>query len=62
MTRKLLLVDEIPTRQDAHCACLSIMGADIVVDDEPTEDDEEPAWGSNPFDILAHKEETGTHD
>ena len=54
------LIDEIPTKQDSHCLALNELGADVTSDD--AEDDEEIAWGSDPFDILAHKESLDNND
>lgn len=54
-----LLVDEIPTKQDALSTALIDIGADISID---TEADEDIAWGSDPFDILLHKEQVGNDD
>ena len=59
--RLRLLVDEIPTKQDALSQALVELGADIEVEVE-TEYDEDVAWGSDPFDILAHREACGLDD
>lgn len=51
------LHDERPSRQERECADL---GVDNLHDDrEPAED---IAWGSDPFDILAHRESLGLFD
>lgn len=55
-----LLVDEIPTKQDALSTALIELGADIEVGSKF--DDEEIAWGSDPFDILAHRQACGLDD
>jgi len=52
-----LLQYELPTRQAQHLDVLKAVGADISTDD--TDNDEEVAWGSDPFDIIAHREELG---
>lgn len=57
--RTRLLVDEIPTKQDALSTALADIGADINVD---TEGDDDIAWGSDPFDILAHRQACGLDD
>lgn len=45
------LHDEAPSKQDVQCQEL---GADFYPEDE----ENEPAYGADPFDILAHKQET----
>lgn len=47
------LSDEADTKQVQQCREL---GADLYVDDD--QDDDEPGYGADPFDILAHKQET----
>lgn len=48
------LIDETPTRQDQQIADL---GGDLYLDHQ--DDDEEPSYGSDPFDIISHREELG---
>jgi hypothetical protein len=48
-----LLQYEIPTRQAEQLTAL-----DQTDQLEDADDAEEVAWGSDPFDILAHKEST----
>jgi len=57
--RTRLLIDEIATRQDVQCQQLN---ADNLVDED--EDVESIAWGADPFNIIAHREEHGltNHD
>lgn len=45
------LLDEINTNQERQLAELPEFYADA-----PDDEDDEPAWGSDPFDILAFKE------
>ncbi len=50
------LVDELPTKQDAHVRSLG----DLYIDqcDEFDADGDLP-FGADPFDILAHRQEQG---
>ena len=48
------LLYEVPTQQDAQLNMLS----NLYPEDDDT-DDGEPAFGADPFDILAHKEDKG---
>lgn len=57
--RTRLLVDEIPNHQHSQLTHLVELGA-IVPDVEA--EDEEVAWGSDPFDIVAHREAMGLTD
>ena len=52
MSRMRPLIDE-QTKQSVQCQQL---GADLYPEHE---DDEEPTWGSDPFSIIAHREELG---
>jgi hypothetical protein len=56
MARRIALIDEAPTKQERQCESV---GADVELDSEFDETDIE--WGSDPFDILAHKEEAAAH-
>jgi hypothetical protein len=52
--RKHYLVDEAPSKQDQQIAAL---GADLYPLND--QDEDEPIWGSDPFSIIAHREELG---
>jgi hypothetical protein len=56
MSRRIALIDEVPTRQEQH---LAQVGADLYVEVESDCDEEEPSYGADPFDIVAHREELG---
>jgi hypothetical protein len=58
--RLRLLTDEVPTRQDVHLRALADLGVDLGPYDET--DTEDIAWGSDPFDILVHREAAGLTD
>lgn len=49
------LHDEAPTKQDIQCRDL---GADLYPDGDPDEYSDELEFGADPFDILAHKQES----
>lgn len=57
MKRKLLQ-DEIATAQDR---ALMLMEQDIWLSDTSSDEQDEPSWGSDPFDILAKLEEEQGH-
>jgi len=48
------LQDEVATAQDR---ALMLMEQDIWLSDTSSDEDDEPTWGSDPFDILAALEE-----
>lgn len=52
MARVTPLHDEPPSKQEQQCRAL---GADLYID-HSEDDDDAPGYGSDPFDILAHKE------
>jgi hypothetical protein len=49
-----LLNDELPTRQERQC---EQFGVDHLADNSDSPED--IAWGSDPFDIVAHREAHG---
>ena len=60
MTRhRITLVDEVSTKQEHHIEILASTGADVEV--ETDSDDDEIAWGADPYLILAAKEAHGEH-
>lgn len=48
------LQDEVATAQDR---ALMLMEQDIWLSDTSSDEDDEPTWGSDPFEILAALEE-----
>lgn len=52
------LQDEVATAQDR---ALMLMEQDIWLSDTSSDEDDEPAWGADPFDILARLEEEQGH-
>lgn len=54
--RVLRLHDEPPTKQQQQC---ELVGAELYPDEDAADADDEPAYGADPFDILAYREEQG---
>jgi hypothetical protein len=50
------LHDEAPTKQSQQCEAV---GADLYPPEDDGENESEPAFGADPFDILAYREEQG---
>lgn len=60
MPRRIALIDEVATRQDQQVQALPEFY--IELDSNDDDDETEPGYGSDPFDIVAHREEQGLLD